>query len=85
MAMRVFIFGITGVFRFFIQLGVEVAKNLILAGPKQVTLYDHNTVTIDDVGRNFYCQEGHVGKSTRAEACLSQLRDLNPNATVNIS
>lgn len=55
MAMRVFVYGVTGVHLFLFKLGVEVAKNLILAGPKQVTLYDNNIVTIDDVGRNFYC------------------------------
>jgi molybdopterin/thiamine biosynthesis adenylyltransferase len=66
-------------------LGVEVAKNLILAGPKQVTIYDPNIVTIEDVGRNFYCREDHVGKISRAEASLSQLKDLNPNVQVSIA
>lgn len=50
MAMKVFLFGVTG-------LGIEIAKNLILAGPKQVTLYDPNTATILDVGRNFYLKK----------------------------
>jgi molybdopterin/thiamine biosynthesis adenylyltransferase len=66
MTLRVFIHGITGVIFPFIQLGVEVAKNLILAGPKQVTIYDPNLVTIEDVGRNFYCREDQVGKLSRA-------------------
>jgi molybdopterin/thiamine biosynthesis adenylyltransferase len=66
MTLRVFIHGITGVVYPFIQLGVEVAKNLILAGPKQVTIYDPNLVTIEDVGRNFYCREDQVGKLSRA-------------------
>lgn len=48
------------------QLGVEVAKNLILAGPKQVTIYDPHIVSIEDVGRNFYCRAEHVGKVSRA-------------------
>ena len=48
------------------QLGVEVAKNLILAGPKQVTIYDTHTVAVEDVGRNFYCRTEHVGKTSRA-------------------
>jgi molybdopterin/thiamine biosynthesis adenylyltransferase len=39
-----------------IQVGIEVAKNIILAGPKQVTLYDRTTVTMQDVGKNFYCK-----------------------------
>lgn len=47
MALKVFIHGVTGI-------GIEVAKNLILAGPKQVTLYDKNIVALSDLGRNFY-------------------------------
>jgi molybdopterin/thiamine biosynthesis adenylyltransferase len=66
-------------------LGVEVAKNLILAGPKQVTIYDPNIVTIEDVGRNFYCRHEDVGKKSRAEASLTQLKDLNPNVNVSIA
>ncbi len=66
-------------------MGVEVAKNLILAGPKQVTIYDPNIVTIEDVGRNFYCRHEDVGKKSRAEASLTQLKDLNPNVNVSIA
>lgn len=76
MSMRVFIHGLTG-------LSVEVAKNLILAGPKQVTLFDQTTVSIEDVGRNFYCNSNQIGNTTRAEACLTQLKELNPSCTVN--
>jgi molybdopterin/thiamine biosynthesis adenylyltransferase len=57
---------------------------LILAGPKQVTIYDPSTVAVEDVGRNFYCRAEHVGKVSRAEASLSQLKDLNPGVNVNI-
>jgi ubiquitin-activating enzyme E1 len=58
---------------------------LILAGPKQVTIYDPTPVTIQDVGRNFYCRHEDVGKKSRAEASLSQLKDLNPNVNVSIA
>jgi len=40
----------------FIQLGLEVANNLILAGPKQVTLFDENIVTLSDLSSNFYAK-----------------------------
>jgi len=66
-------------------LGIEVAKNLILAGPKQVTLYDPSLVTSADLGRNFYIRQDHVGKLSRAEASLPQLRDLNPNVHVHVA
>ena len=41
-------------------------KNLILAGPKQVTIYDQVKVTMEELGRNFYANESHIGKATRA-------------------
>ena len=61
MKLKVLIIGMRG-------LGVETAKNLILAGPKSVTLYDPNTVAINDLSSNFYLAEGDVGNKTRAEA-----------------
>ena len=61
-----------------------MAKNLILAGPKQVSLYDTQVVTVEDLGRNFYAKEEHVGKSTRAQASIADLKDLNPNVNVSI-
>jgi ubiquitin-activating enzyme E1 len=48
--MRVLIVGLRG-------LGVECAKNLILAGPAQVVLYDPTIVKINDLGSNFYVKE----------------------------
>ena len=62
-----------------------MAKNLILAGPKQVTLYDPRKVTPQDVGRNFYIREEHVGKLSRAEASLDQLKALNTNVNVSVA
>jgi ubiquitin-activating enzyme E1 len=69
--MKVLIVGCKG-------LGVEVAKNLILAGPALVDIYDPELVQIGDLGSNFYCKEEHVGKATRADASLSKLGELNP-------
>jgi molybdopterin/thiamine biosynthesis adenylyltransferase len=62
-----------------------VAKNLVLAGPKQVTIYDPRKVTNEELGRNFYARPEHVGKATRAEASLDQLKDLNTNVQMNIA
>lgn len=53
MSMRVYIHGLSGV-------GIEVAKNLILAGPKSVTIFDEQIVKLSDLGSNFYLQEKHV-------------------------
>jgi hypothetical protein len=38
-------------------LGVEIAKNLILAGPHAVVVHDNNKVTPADLGANFYLLE----------------------------
>jgi ubiquitin-activating enzyme E1 len=56
--MKCFIYGLKG-------LGLEIAKNLILAGPKSVTLYDPNILKINDLGSNFYAKVDQVGKVTR--------------------
>jgi ubiquitin-activating enzyme E1 len=37
-------------------LGIEVAKNLILAGPRSVTIYDPQVTSINDLGANFYLE-----------------------------
>ncbi len=63
-------------------LGVETAKNLILAGPASVTIYDPTTVALTDFSSNFYCREEHVGKKSRAEASFDKLQELNPYVKV---
>jgi ubiquitin-activating enzyme E1 len=57
--------------------GIEIAKNVILAGPKSVTLLDDETVEASDMGTNFFLSDVHVGKTSRAEACLGRLAELN--------
>lgn len=64
--------------------GIEAAKNLILAGPKQVVLHDDHKVQIRDLGTNFYCKEEHVNKVSRSEACLEPLKDLNQYVDVSV-
>ena len=65
-------------------LGVEIAKNLILTGPKEVSLYDRNICKINDLGSNFYINENDVNKKTREEACHKKLCSLNPYVNVGI-
>ncbi|KAJ6793609.1 ubiquitin-activating enzyme E1 1-like [Iris pallida] len=57
-------------------LGVEIAKNLVLAGVKSVTLHDEGTVELWDLSSNFYFLEEDVGKN-RAIACVQKLQELN--------
>ncbi|RZC26317.1 Ubiquitin-activating enzyme E1 2 isoform A [Glycine soja] len=61
-------------------LGVEIAKNLILAGVKSVTLHDEGNVELWDLSSNFVFSENDVGKN-RAEASVGKLQELN-NAVV---
>lgn len=75
--MKIFLHGLRG-------LGVETAKNLILAGPNTVILHDDGVVEARDLGSNFYLGEEDVGKKTRAEASLEQLKDLNMYVNVAV-
>lgn len=63
-------------------LGVEVAKNVILAGVKSVTLHDQSNVEMWDLSGNFYLTEDDIGKN-RAVACYNKLQELNAAVTVS--
>lgn len=62
-------------------LGAEVAKNVILAGVKAVTLHDTKAATLKDLGTQFYLSEADVG-TNRAAACRARLAELNPAVAV---
>lgn len=64
-------------------LGVEIAKNLILCGPKEVYIYDKKKVELNDLGANFYLNEDSINKP-RDEAVLENLKNLNKDVKVNI-
>ncbi|KAG6631174.1 ubiquitin-activating enzyme E1 1-like isoform X2 [Carya illinoinensis] len=61
-------------------LGAEIAKNLILAGVKSVTLHDEGAVELWDLSSNFIFTENDLGKN-RALASVQKLQELN-NAVV---
>ena len=44
-------------------LANEVAKNLVLAGIGSLTIVDHETVTEEDLGAQFFVSEAHVGQN----------------------
>ena len=62
-------------------LGVETAKNLILAGVKSVTLYDSQNASYLDLAANFFLSEESIG-SNRAAKCAEKLAELNPYVSV---
>ncbi|XP_029335112.1 SUMO-activating enzyme subunit 1 [Mus caroli] len=75
-ASRVLIVGMKG-------LGAEIAKNLILAGVKGLTMLDHEQVSPEDPGAQFLIQTGSVGRN-RAEASLERAQNLNPMVDVKV-
>mmetsp|Transcript_11014 Transcript_11014/g.33776 ORF Transcript_11014/g.33776 Transcript_11014/m.33776 type:complete len:1045 (+) Transcript_11014:298-3432(+) len=64
-------------------LGVEIAKNVILAGVKTVNIVDDQIVKWTDLSSQFYCGEEDVGQRTRADASAPLLSELNPYVGVN--
>lgn len=65
-------------------LGVETAKNLILAGPAVVDLHDPTIVQWGDLSSNFYLKESDVGAKSRAQASEAKLKELNGYVKVNV-
>eukprot|EP00168_Porphyra_purpurea_P020171 TRINITY_DN838_c0_g1_i1.p1 TRINITY_DN838_c0_g1~~TRINITY_DN838_c0_g1_i1.p1 ORF type:complete len:660 (-),score=300.28 TRINITY_DN838_c0_g1_i1:553-2532(-) len=66
-------------------VGVEIAKNLILAGLKSVTLFDPTPATTADLAAQFYLTPDHVAAGTaRAAASLPLLESLNPYVSVSL-
>lgn len=43
--------------------GAEIAKNVILAGVKSITLLDHRNVTIEDTCSQFFIPNDQIGKN----------------------
>ncbi|RXK40091.1 ubiquitin-activating enzyme E1 [Tremella mesenterica] len=64
-------------------LGVEIAKNVALAGVKSVTIYDPNPVEIADLGTQFFLREEDVGKP-RAEVTAPRLAELNSYVPIKV-
>jgi molybdopterin/thiamine biosynthesis adenylyltransferase len=63
-------------------LGVEIAKNVCLAGVKSVTLSDQTPVTIPDLGTQFFLRDTDVGQR-RDEATRPRLAELNAYTPVS--
>uniref|UniRef100_A0A5B6ZME5 E1 ubiquitin-activating enzyme n=1 Tax=Davidia involucrata TaxID=16924 RepID=A0A5B6ZME5_DAVIN len=63
-------------------LGAEIAKNLVLAGVKSVTLHDEGNVELWDLSANFIFSEDDVGKN-RALASVQKLQELNNSVVIS--
>ncbi|CAG8556263.1 1888_t:CDS:10 [Funneliformis caledonium] len=64
-------------------LGVEIAKNVVLAGVKSVTLHDPELVRISDLSTQFFLREDDVGKP-RASISAPRLSELNQYVPISI-
>eukprot|EP01133_Synstelium_polycarpum_P005912 gene5912-6843_t len=71
----VFLSGLGGV-------GVEIAKNLVLAGLKSLTLHDVKTASVDDLSTQFYIDENQDIGRNRAAVSHPKLSELNPYVKV---
>lgn len=62
-------------------LGVEIAKNIALAGVKSLTLYDPRPAAIQDLSSQFFLHPDDVGKP-RASVTVPRVSELNPYTPV---
>ena len=64
-------------------LGIEIAKNVALAGVKSLTLYDPTTITIQDLSTQFFFSEKDIGKK-RDVVSQAKLAELNAYVPIHI-
>lgn len=64
-------------------LGAEIAKNVILAGVKSLTVYDNANTTFADLSSQFYLDESCVG-ANRATSSIAKFAELNPYVQVSV-
>ncbi|XP_071157433.1 ubiquitin-like modifier-activating enzyme 1 isoform X2 [Mytilus edulis] len=65
-------------------LGIEIAKNVVLAGVKSVTIQDTEQTTWYDLSSQFFLREKDMGKN-RAAASLDRLSELNSYVPISAS
>ncbi|CAL8331686.1 unnamed protein product [Merluccius merluccius] len=67
-------------------LGIEIAKNIVLAGIKTVTLHDTKQCEVWDLGTNFFIRQDDVfNQRKRVEAVFPRVVELNPYVHVEKS
>lgn len=64
-------------------LGVEIAKNIALAGVKSLTVYDPAPVKIADLSAQFFLTPADVGKP-RDEVTAPRIAELNAYTPVKV-
>lgn len=64
-------------------LGVEIAKNIALAGVKSLTLFDPKPAAIQDLSSQFFLHPEDVGQP-RADVTAPRVSELNPYTPVRV-
>ncbi|KAK3073152.1 E1 ubiquitin-activating protein [Teratosphaeriaceae sp. CCFEE 6253] len=64
-------------------VGVEIAKNIALAGVKSLTLWDPKPARIEDLSSQFFLHPEDVGKP-RAKVTAPRVSELNPYTPVSV-
>lgn len=64
-------------------LGVEIAKNIALAGVKSLTLFDPKPAALQDLSSQFFLHPEDVGKP-RAEVTAPRVSELNPYTPIKV-
>lgn len=65
-------------------IGIEIAKDIVLAGIKSLTVQDAKVATTEDLGTQFFLREEDVKeKKNRAEASAGRLSELNPYVSLS--
>ena len=67
--LKILIYGVRGI-------GIEICKNIILAGPERVTIFDDIKISKEDLGVNYYIKEKDIGLR-RDEISIKKLSELN--------
>lgn len=74
--LKILLFGLKGI-------GIEIAKNLLLSGVKNLDIFDCHICEKRDMGSNFFITEDDLNKR-RDEACIFKLKSLNSYAELAI-
>ncbi len=64
--LKILIIGLRG-------LGIETAKNIILAGVNKVSLFDPEISTMNDLSSNFFLTENDVKKKKKRRRLLEKI------------
>ncbi|KAL4227831.1 Ubiquitin-like modifier-activating enzyme 6 [Mactra antiquata] len=64
-------------------LGIEIGKNIVLAGIKSLTVQDPAICSIMDLGTQYFlCDDDVLNKRNRAEVSVTRLSELNPYVSI---